>query len=110
MEKNLSQKFKEKLESERESLLKRIAEDEKVTDFGSDVDGLDEEADEADELSNKLATVQTLKERVNEIDAALNRMVEGKYGVCEKCGKEIENEVLEISPESRYCRNCKSEG
>ena len=38
---------------------------------------------------------------------ALANIEKGKYGVCAKCGGEIEREVLEASPESSLCRQCK---
>ena len=101
------QEYKEKLEKEREKLIDELIKEESGEDFGSDVDSYDEEADEAESLGDKLALGQVTRGKINEIDAALNRIRDGKYGICEKCGKEIEEEVLAISPESRFCKNCK---
>jgi RNA polymerase-binding transcription factor DksA len=44
---------------------------------------------------------------VNEIDAALNKITAGTYGKCERCGKEIEKEVLDLVPESQLCEEHK---
>ena len=30
-------------------------------------------------------------------------MEENKYGICESCGKEIEEERLKVAPEARFC-------
>lgn len=79
-----------------------------VTDFGSDIDHLDEEADEAEEFGNQLGIVQALKERLNDVERALAKFEKGTYGVCEKCGKEIDKELLMAAPESRLCRECKA--
>jgi len=38
-----------------------------------------------------------------EIDAALKRLDQGAYGVCEACGKPISEGRLEIMPAARYC-------
>ena len=38
-----------------------------------------------------------------EIEAALRRVQEGTYGVCEQCGKPINDGRLEIMPAARYC-------
>jgi RNA polymerase-binding protein DksA len=41
-----------------------------------------------------------------EIDEALQRFDEGKYGVCESCGKEIVHARLEALPYARWCIRC----
>ncbi len=101
------EEYKKKLEKERQKLIDELMKEETPEDFGGDTDHFDEEADEAEALGDKLALGQVTRGRINEIDVALNKIQEGRYGVCEKCGKQIEDEVLNISPESRYCRNCK---
>ncbi|MGB9825014.1 MAG: TraR/DksA family transcriptional regulator [Candidatus Hydrothermia bacterium] len=61
----------------------------------------------SDDIRNKICEreYQTLKE----IDEALSRLSTGKYGICEKCGKEIEIERLELIPWTRYCSSCSKE-
>jgi len=49
------------------------------------------------------------KRILNEIDNALKKLDKGTYGLCEKCGKEIDIERLEIIPSTRYCVNCKGD-
>jgi len=50
---------------------------------------------------------QSIEERLDyelsEIDDALQRVENGDYGKCERCGKTISNERLEILPATRYC-------
>ncbi|MGH9107168.1 MAG: TraR/DksA family transcriptional regulator [Acidimicrobiales bacterium] len=50
---------------------------------------------------------QSLLEQVqhglDEVDAALARLDEGTYGLCEACGQPIEEERLEAAPAARYC-------
>ncbi len=101
------QKYKNKLEQERKMVFAEIRESEKPSSFGTDVDSGDEETDEAEELSNQLAIANDLKGRLSEIDIALGKIQSGGYGVCEDCGKQIEDAVLDISPESRFCKKCK---
>lgn len=102
-----SKKYKAELERERGLLLEEIKNDERPNDFGSDVDHFDELTDKAEEIENHLAAAQDLKNRLDEIDLALSKLREGRYGICEKCGKGIEAEVLEVAPESRFCKTCK---
>ncbi|MDE2019647.1 MAG: TraR/DksA C4-type zinc finger protein [Patescibacteria group bacterium] len=98
--------YKKELERERRMVSNEIKESEKPQS-APDINDWDEETDEAEEISNQMAVANDLKTRLSEIDIALEKINEGKYGVCEKCGKPIENEVLDISPESRFCRECK---
>jgi len=107
MEKTLIEKYKKQLEEERKEVLAEIEAKEKVEDFGSDIDHLEEAADQSEEAEENDEEKFDLEKRLDEIDLALNKIIEGKYGICEKCGKEIEKEVLDIDPESRFCKSCK---
>lgn len=110
LEKPEIEKYKNALEQERRRLVTEI-ENEKPQDFGSDPESdMEQEADEGEDFANKMAIQSTLKERLNEIDGALNRIKLGTYGVCTKCGKEIEKEVLDLVPESELCEACKKLG
>ena len=53
-------KFKQKLEKEKQDILKELETHKGVVDFGSDVDP-DEETDESEEYSNEMSISQTLK-------------------------------------------------
>lgn len=77
-------------------------------DFGSDVDHGEEESDEAEEIITNQGIKATLKNRLRNINWALQKFITGKYGKCENCGKEISLELLKIDPESGLCKDCKS--
>ncbi len=49
-------------------------------------------------------------EAVAEIDAALEKIASGKYGICENCGQLIAKARLEALPYARLCIACKSGG
>jgi DnaK suppressor protein len=108
MDEKRADQYKEKLEEERLLLLAQIEQHEKPVDFRSDTDHFDEETDEAEEMGNQLAIAQDLKNRLDEIDLALSKLRSGKYGICEKCGKRIGDDILDVDPESRFCKNCKT--
>lgn len=44
---------------------------------------------------------------IQEIDAALERMAEGLYGMCEACGEPIPSARLEAIPYTQLCVPCK---
>jgi len=48
-----------------------------------------------------------LELKLKNVDLALEKIKKGKYGICEKCGKEIEEKRLEVYPEARLCQKCK---
>jgi DnaK suppressor protein len=53
-----------------------------------------------------LRRLETHRERLLRIDAALIKLREGTYGVCEECGGEITAERLKVMPFAIYCRDC----
>ena len=59
--------------------------------------------------SERLTTISgDLREVVSQVDAALERMDAGSYGICQRCGKPIHEERLEAFPYVAYCIDCQS--
>ena len=56
------------------------------------------------EISDTL--VHLLAENREQVERALDRLSEGKYGVCEECGEEIPTERLKFRPEATRCVGC----
>lgn len=52
---------------------------------------------------------ETQKQRINDIDAALERIDKGDYGICMECEEEISPRRMEVRPFSRYCIECKTD-
>jgi len=52
---------------------------------------------------------ETQRQQILDIDAALERIANGEYGICMKCGEEIAPRRLEVRPFSRYCIECKTD-
>ncbi len=104
-------KIKVKLQSQKKESLERIAELEKTDPFNLDaaldlVDDRTSPDDEAqvNEVHERVASqVASLQNSVARIESALERMVKGTYGVCEACGKEIEETRLSIMPLASLC-------
>lgn len=109
MEQELLSKFKKALEKSSAELKKKIEELEKPKDFGDDIDSLEAEADETEEMGNRMSIAKEYRQKLANIDSAFKRIEEEKYGICDKCHKEIEKEILELVPESELCRGCKLE-
>lgn len=68
----------------------------------------------ADDGSNvteaeRLVTIsEDFQHLLGQIDAALERMEDGTYGTCLRCGKPIGEERLEAFPYVAYCIECQS--
>jgi DnaK suppressor protein len=67
---------------------------------------LERQADEVEEYTTRLPLEHNLETKLAAIDAALEKIRRGTYGKCEKCGKNIPLERLEIFPEARFCVDC----
>lgn len=52
---------------------------------------------------------QRLKKDLKEIEAAIKKIKNGTYGICERCKKKIELKRLEAKPQAVYCFKCESE-
>ncbi len=57
-----------------------------------------------------LARREQAKDKLEKLEAALQRMEEGKYGVCEACGQAIELERLAALPTATLCVACARQG
>jgi len=108
MKKEQVEKFKEKLADTRAEILADLEKMKEGLDFGDDVDSLEEEADETEEHSHYVGVKQVLDGRLRAVEDAITKIEKGVYGACEKCGGEIETEILEVVPESRLCKKCKA--
>ena len=58
-------------------------------------------ADAAEEWGNRRALMTQLETRYKNIQRALKKIADGTYGLCEICGKPIEQERLTVLPSAR---------
>ena len=50
-----------------------------------------------------------IMEELLEVDAAIERIDDGDYGICRRCGHKIDPLRLEMLPETQFCQSCISE-
>ena len=105
--------FKGKLEREKvllEDVLSSIsrvnpnnANDWEATTTDIEVDSADENevADKFEELEENKVILNKLEPQLNEVKAALKRIEDGVFGICEVSGDVIERERLEANPSAR---------
>ncbi len=74
---------------------------------------VDADAEEGDpdliEREKNVALVSQLERKKEDIEAALRLIEKGKYGTCERCGKDIPTERLEVRPDATLCVQCQVE-
>lgn len=112
--------LKEKLEAEKNTLekgLENFAQKDQTTkgdwdtrfpkhNGGTGSQALEDAAEEVEEYVTKLPIEFSLENRLRDVNLALEKINKGKYGICEKCGKKISEERLNVCPEARTCLNC----
>jgi DnaK suppressor protein len=69
-------------------------------------------ADDATEVFTRernLALRNNAKDLLTQVEAALQRLDEGTYGICARCDREISTARLEALPYATLCITCQSE-
>jgi len=66
-----------------------------------------DDATAAFEQARELALRQNLERTLRQVEHALRRFEKGMYGVCERCGQEIDPDRLAVLPYATLCVNCK---
>lgn len=56
-----------------------------------------------------LAVAEIRKAELIRLEGALERLEEGRYGTCEECGEEIDEERLKVVPYAACCVTCQKE-
>lgn len=120
MTKKILSELKEKLEKQKQILEKELSrfakKDEKLegdwdtrypkADGATGSSALEDAADQVEAYANLLPVEHDMELRVQDIEAALEKIKKGTYGKCEKCGKDIDIERLKVYPEARFCVKC----
>lgn len=101
--------IKDMLLKMREELVREIARKSKATavsgvsDIGDILDSVSEERTR--ELEMILTDRE--KQKLKQIDDAIDRIEENTYGFCEECGVKIPRARLKVVPFAKYCVECK---
>lgn len=98
---------RDELRTEYDQTLSEITElqRERLTDSAGD--------DQADtgtktfEREQEISLAKNILDRINQVERALERLDEGNYGWCERCGTDIPVERLAAFPSATLCVSCK---
>jgi len=107
--------YKTKLEEEKKLLTEELGSLGKVDKTGdweandTEVEEVQDEADMAErteDYEERSIKLNTLELRLADINKALEKIEGDSYGMCEVCGKEIEEERLTVNPAAKTCEVC----
>ena len=102
--------FKEILQSRKEQILKNINSVNNELNQLSNLE-LSDEGDHASANNNSLvesAIVEQQTKELQEIEDALIKIENGKYGICEMCEDPIGFQRLKVKPHAVYCIDCRA--
>ncbi len=70
-----------------------------------DVDNADENelADKIEDFEENTAILEQLETQLQEVAAGLERIEKGTFGICEKCGQQIEKDRLDANTSAKTC-------
>ncbi len=111
MDQEFLDKMKDKLLEQRRTLLQSLSEQsEDMRNLVKTVDSGDEADVAADVIDRQLLTSLGTQDanRLKQIDNAIDRINQNKYGRCVLCGQEIPKERLEVLPYALMCISCAS--
>ena len=111
MDKTFLENMKAKLLEQKKTLLDSLADQsEDMKNLVKTVESGDEADVAADVIDRQLLTSIGTQDsiRLQQIENALDRINQDKYGRCIKCGKEIPEEGLEVLPYALMCIQCAS--
>lgn len=110
MKKNQIDYFRKILQNQKQTLLAKVRSSVQL----NREEASDEVRDAADFASDfyerelAMGLTETERARLQEVEEALDRLENGKYGKCETCGNLISPTRLEALPFARLCIECKA--
>lgn len=111
MDQTFVDEMKKTLLAQRKEIIAALTEqDDDLKNLVKPVESGDEADVAADVIDRTLLTALSAQDtnRLQLIDGALDRINQGKYGVCLQCGKEIAQSRLEAIPWAFMCIQCAS--
>lgn len=108
--------YKDKLKKEKEMLLEELEEisrgnlgvlQSEATGESVYNDHMADSGTNTFERERDLSLENNIRDLLTKIDAALKRMKDGTYGVCDKCETKIDQARLKALPHANLCIECK---
>ncbi len=96
----------QQLGEERARVLTKLTELREILRAAVDPD-VEDGAPEMEEQGRARALLGELEGQLADLERALEKVRQGSYGICERCGQPIDPARLEAVPETTLCLSCK---
>ncbi len=112
MDAETQQRLRAELEAGRRDLIDELRalgadpDSDRVRQLDAVDDNFADSASATAERAERLALIDQATDRLADTQHALQRMDDGRYGICEHCGKPIATSRLEARPMSVLCVEC----
>ncbi len=109
MEESKREHFKKKLEEMRAEIISDV--EKTLSDMTSQSTAIPDPNDRATmetDRSFELRLRDRERKLLEKIDEAMERIMDGSFGVCESCGEDVGEKRLEARPVAQYCIDCKT--
>lgn len=102
MKKSLIKKMKSLLQSQKNELIQKSYKDLDIDTDGDDTDKI--QGDILALVNNQLSFRD--RQKINQIDLALKKISENRFGICEECEEDISEKRLLVNPSFYICIVC----
>ncbi len=109
MDESKREYFRRKLEKMRAEIISDV--EKTLSDMTTQNTAIPDPNDRASletERSFELRLRDRERKLLEKIDSAMERIIDGTYGICEACGEPVGEKRLEARPVAQYCIDCKT--
>ena len=103
-----TQFYERRLNQMREALMKLVSQKQKTELPDQEVGDEADFATQSSERELLFELSDSERQSLDAIEAALRKIDQGRYGLCESCHKKIATPRLRAIPHARYCINCQA--
>ncbi len=109
------ERLAQQVSKEREALRRRLRSLSQLGKENSGARPASRQSESADEIQQKLLreqdrrTYEIIVARIKALDRALDRLREGTYGICQRCGQPIPQQRLMALPDAIFCVSCQEQ-
>lgn len=109
MEKELQEKFRKQLTEKKDEILHEAGKTlSDMTDQSTNIPDPNDRATVESGRSFELRIRDRERKLLSKIEAAIQRIEDGEFGLCEECGEPIGEKRLQARPVTTLCIDCKT--
>ncbi len=103
-----TQFYERRLTQMRDDILKLVQQKQKAEMPDLEVGDEADAATQSSERELLFELSDNERQTLDAVEAALRKIDQGRFGLCESCNKKIARQRLRAMPQARYCINCQA--